>query len=160
MLISKIVRRVVPLTLLVFGASGESVRETCAAPAAAIPAQPNAPPSPPQLVLGGQQVVSTYQERYRSGFEFGYVDGVMGGVKGPNGYQFFGSAKSGLFNCSLGGNTPRTQGVYPLKASADDPVQTFSARCHALLMPSGLAGAYDRDYLGGGPAMRITDGTH
>jgi hypothetical protein len=152
------------LTTVVIAVAGrqESVfaEGACVNSAVVSAAQASAAPASPKLVLGGPQVVSTYQERYRFGFDFGYVDGVMGGVKASSGYQFFGSAKSGLSNCSLGGNTPRIQGVYPLTASADDPVQTFSAKCHALLSPSGRPGAYDRDYLGGGPAMRITDGTH
>src|ERR1700754_660328 len=130
-------------------------------------------PIPPAIQLGKAHLVATYAKRSSQGFEFGYVDGVMGGVKGPNGYQFYGSAKSAFFSCSLGGNTPRTQGVYALSASAADPVHTFSAKCRALLQPSGknpgmlpakgpivITGPYDRDYLGGGPAMRISDSTH
>lgn len=126
-------------------------------------------PIPPGLRLGEAQLVSTAAQRMSLGFQFGYVDGVMGGVRGPNGYQFYGSARSAFFSCSLAGNTPLTQGVYPLSASAADPVHTFTAKCRALLRPSGrnpgvhpggILGAYDRDYLGGGPAIRISDGTH
>lgn len=117
-----------------------------------------ATPVPLQIVLGDAQLVSTAQQRHTQGFEFGYVDGVMGGVKGPNGYQFYGSAKSAFFSCSLGGSTPLTQGVYALSAPAADPTHNFSARCKALLMPSGknpgvlptkgpivITGPYDRD---------------
>jgi hypothetical protein len=130
------------------------------------------PADPPYLVLGEAQVVSTSAQRLSQGFEFGYVDGVMGGVKDAAGrYQYFGSAKSDPSTCTL--SNAAIQGVYPLSSSADDPVHTFSAKCTALLQPSGknpgvlpakgpivITGPYDRDYLGGGPALTISDGTH
>ncbi len=114
--------------------------------------------------LSACRVVSTYQERCNFGFQFGYVDGVMGAVKEPNGYLYFGSAKSNSTTCR---GTPNTQGVYRLVPDANDPTHINSAVCSALLFPlnkqgnltpRGVTGPYDSDYLGGGPAMEITDG--
>src|SRR6267142_2070291 len=115
-----------------------------------------------QLSLGAPQVVSTYKQLQQFGFEFGYADGVMGAVADDDNYLYFGSAKSAFFSCSLGGSTPRTQGVYKLVPQAGNPLHIASARCRALLQPSGphagvnpqgSVGPYDRDYLGGGPVI-------
>ena len=113
--------------------------------------------------LGACQVVSTCEQRYQLGFQFGYVDGVMGAVDG----LYFGSAKSAAGNAGACQGTPDTQGVYRLTPSADHPAHISAADCHALLSPvnshgnqnpQGFTGPYDRDYLGGGPSIKIKDG--
>lgn len=122
-----------------------------------------------KLSLGSSQVVSTYQERKRFGFQFGYADGVMGGVTDDDNYLYFGSAKSAFASCNLAGSSPLTQGVYKLVPDGGNPLRIAKVKCRALLRPSGrnpgshpqgLIGPYDRDYLGGGPVMRISDGQH
>lgn len=116
--------------------------------------------------LSACRVVSCYQERYNLGFQFGYVDGVMGAVKEWRGYLYFGSAKSNSTTCK---GTPNTQGVYRLVPDANEPTKIRTADCNALLMPlnqhgnltpRGITGPYDSDYLGGGPAMEISDGSN
>ena len=125
------------------------------------------------LSLGACQVVSTCEQRYQFGFQFGYVDGVMGAVAldgstatAQSGYLYLGSAKSASRPGPCKG-TPNTQGVYTLVPPVDRPAHISSADCNALLSPvnshgnrnpQGVTGPYDRDYLGGGPAMKIKDG--
>lgn len=124
------------------------------------------------LSLGACQIVSTCEQRYQFGFQFGYVDGVMGAVArdgstatAQKGFLYFGSAKSASSNICKG--TPNTQGVYTLVPPVDGPTHIGSADCNALLSPvnlhgnrkpQGITGPYDRDYLGGGPAIKIKDG--
>ena len=72
-------------------------------------------------------MVATAPQRARMGF--GFVDGVMGGVKAANRYLFFGSAYT-LPTCT---GTPNTQGVYRLEADPTDPTTLFRADCRALL---------------------------
>jgi len=95
------------------------------------------------------------------GFKFGPVDGVMGGVKeGPNQYRFFGSGES--LNTSACPGTPGVQGAFAFTSNLSTSPPTFTSDCKALVQPSGplvetgIVGAYDRNYLGGGPAMRVT----
>jgi hypothetical protein len=125
------------------------------------------------LSLGACQVVSTCEQRYQFGFQFGYVDGVMGAVAREGGatgaqssYLYFGSAKSagGSDHCP---GTPNTQGAYALVPAVERPAHISTAKCSALLTPvnrhgnrnpQGIIGPYDRDYLGGGPSIRIKDG--
>src|SRR5215831_19930685 len=120
-----------------------------------------------KLLLGSPQVVSTYQERQNFGFQFGYTDGVMGSVADESNYLYFGSAKSATEHCNAQADSPQTQGVYRLTPEAVNPLRIAKARCRALLRPSGthpgvhpqgIMGPFDRDYLGGGPVMRISDG--
>src|SRR5262249_51212695 len=107
-------------------------------------------------------VVLPLGERSKLGFEFGPVDGVMGGVKeGPNQYRFFGSGQSA--NTSACSGTPGVQGAFAFTSNLSASPPTFTTDCKALLQPSGpvltetgINGAYDRNYLGGGPAMRVT----
>jgi len=128
-----------------------------------------------KLSLGNPKIVSTYQQRKRFGFMFGYTDGVMGSVPNGKNFLYFGSAKTGPCTSQLAGLTPLTQGVYKLVPAPGNPLRIAQAECRALLKPSGqnpgvnitpcttpvtgpFAGPYDRDYLGGGPVMRISDG--
>lgn len=128
-----------------------------------------------KLTLGNPKTVSTYQQRKRFGFLFGYTDGVMGSVINGKNFLYFGSAKTGPCTSQLAGLTPLTQGVYKLVPEPGNPLSIVQAECRALLKPSGqnpginitpcttpitgpFAGPYDRDYLGGGPVMRISDG--
>src|SRR5215467_10257153 len=128
-----------------------------------------------KLTLGNPKTVSTYQQRKRFGFMFGYTDGVMGSVPNGKNFLYFGSAKTGPCTSQLAGLTPLTQGVYKLVPAPGNPLSIAQAECRALLKPSGqnpgenitpcttpvtgpFAGPYDRDYLGGGPVMRIRDG--
>jgi hypothetical protein len=122
-----------------------------------------------KLVLGAPQVVSTYEQRQKFGFQFGYTDGVMGSVADQESYLYFGSAKSDSDYCNSQGDTPQTQGVYRLAPDAEDPLRIHKVKCRALLRPSGIhpgvhphgiMGPFDRDYLGGGPVMRVSDGQH
>ena len=99
--------------------------------------------------------------RTQLGFQFGPVDGVMGGVKtGPNQYRFFGSGES--LNTSACPGTPGVQGVYAFTANLSASPPSFTTNCVALLTPSGplvetgIDGAFDRNYVGGGPTMRVT----
>jgi hypothetical protein len=115
--------------------------------------------------------VANYSTRTSQGFKFGYADGVLGAVRSGSQYLLFGSAMSNATTCTSGTNklaaTPQTQGIYTLLSSGSDPTQIGTARCAALLSPETTAsdgtdnGPFDRDYLGGGPVMRITsaDGT-
>jgi hypothetical protein len=127
------------------------------------------------LSLGACQVVSTCEQRYQFGFQFGYVDGVMGAIAREdatagtqNGSLYFGSAKSASGSDQCPG-TPNTQGVYALVPAVERPTHISSADCSALITPvnrhgnrnpQGIAGPYDRDYLGGGPSIEIKDGDH
>lgn len=126
-----------------------------------------------KLTLGNPKTVSTYQQRKHFGFMFGYTDGVMGSVPNGKNFLYFGSAKTGPCTSQLAGLTPLTQGAYKLVPAQGNPLRIASAECRALLKPSGqnpgenlvhcttpitFSGPYDRDYLGGGPVMRISDG--
>jgi len=120
------------------------------------------------FTVGACSVASTYQERCTLGFQFGYVDGVMGAAHTPDGLLYFGSAKSGSSaTCSGPGSSPDTQGMYRLYPDANNPSHVIAAACDALLYPlnkhgnltpRGVTGPYDSDYLGGGPTMEIADG--
>jgi hypothetical protein len=99
--------------------------------------------------------------RTQLGFQFGPVDGVMGGVKNsPNQYRFFGSGES--LKTSACPGTPGVQGVYAFTANLTTSPPGFTTNCAALLAPSGplvetgIVGAFDRNYVGGGPTMRVT----
>lgn len=99
--------------------------------------------------------------RNQLGFQFGPVDGVMGGVRtGPNQYRFFGSAES--LNTSACPGTPGVQGVYAFTANMSTSPPSFTTNCAALVTPTGplvetgIDGAFDRNYVGGGPTMRVT----
>ena len=106
-------------------------------------------------------VVLPLGARTQLGFQFGPVDGVMGGVKeSPNQYRFFGSAES--LNTPACPGTRGVQGVYAFTADMSTSPPVFTSDCAALLQPSGplietgIVGSYDRNYLGGGPTMRVT----
>jgi len=106
-------------------------------------------------------VVLPLGARTQLGFQFGPVDGVMGGVKeGPSQYRFFGSGESLNTKTCLG--TLGVQGVYAFTADPSASPPGLTTSCTALLQPSGplvetgIAGSFDRNYLGGGPAMRVT----
>jgi hypothetical protein len=99
--------------------------------------------------------------RTQLGFQFGPVDGVMGGVKeSPNHYRFFGSGES--LNTVACPGTPGVQGVYAFAADLSASPPSFTTNCAALLQPSGplvetgIVGSFDRNYVGGGPTMRVT----
>ena len=84
----------------------------------------------------------------------------MGGVKeSPNQYRFFGSAES--LNTAACPGTRGVQGVYAFTADLSTSPPAFTSDCAALLQPSGplvetgIAGSYDRNYIGGGPTMRV-----
>jgi hypothetical protein len=128
------------------------------------------------LSVGAATDVAPFAVRQSQGFKFGYADGVLGAVKGVyNGtsyYFMFGSGFSGTgTTCNTGtpklAATPATQGVYTILGDGTDPTKISTAWCAALLSPEGggfdggTNGPYDRNYLGGGPVMRITsaDGT-
>ena len=120
----------------------------------------SAPPNVTITVRPGV-VVLPLGAREQLGFQFGPVDGVMGGVKeGPNQYRFFGSGQS--LNTSACPGTPGVQGSFAFTSSLSMSPPSFTSDCKALLQPSGplvetgIVGAYDRNYLGGGPAMRVT----
>src|SRR5262245_48315127 len=119
--------------------------------------------SPPDVAIAVSPgvVVLPLGARAQRGFKFGPVDGVMGGVKdGPNQYRFFGSGES--LNTSACAGTPGVQGVFVFTSNLGASPPSFTTDCGARLQPSGplvetgIVGAYDRNYLGGGPAMRIT----
>ncbi|PYN94571.1 MAG: hypothetical protein DMD91_27550, partial [Candidatus Rokuibacteriota bacterium] len=114
------------------------------------------------ITVGPGVVVLPLGARGPLGFKFGPVDGVMGGVKeGPNQYRFFGSGES--LNTSACPGTPGVQGAFAFTSSLSTSPPSFTSDCKALVQPSGpvltetgIVGAYDRNYLGGGPAMRVT----
>jgi len=114
------------------------------------------------ITVGSGVVVLPLGARGPLGFKFGPVDGVMGGVKeGPNQYRFFGSGES--LNTSACPGTPGVQGAFAFTSSLSTSPPSFTSDCKALVQPSGpvltetgIVGAYDRNYLGGGPAMRVT----
>src|SRR5262245_7428516 len=113
------------------------------------------------ITTGPGVVVLPLGARDTLGFKFGPVDGVMGGVKeGPNEYRFFGSGES--LNTSACPGTPGVQGAFAFTSNLSASPPTFTSDCEALLQPSGplvetgIVGPYDRNYLGGGPAMRVT----
>ena len=114
------------------------------------------------ITVGSGVVVLPLGARGPLGFKFGPVDGVMGGVKeGPNQYRFFGSGES--LNTSACPGTLGVQGAYGFTSDLSTSPPTFTnSDCTALLQPSGplvetgIDGPYDRNYLGGGPAMRVT----
>ncbi len=160
---------VIALALLAIALLSSWRRSALASAVHSKPAPAHVPelPAEPRLSIGAAHTVSTYAERQRLGFQFGYVDGVMGSVPDEDNYLYFGSAKSADLSCQMVGNTPQTQGVYTLVPAPGNPLQIASARCTALLRPSAHKpgvitpspiGPYDRDYLGGGPVMRISDG--
>src|SRR5262245_8847834 len=119
--------------------------------------------SPPDVAIAVSPgvVVLPLGARSQLGFKFGPVDGVMGGVKdGPNQYRFFGSGQS--LNTSACPGTPGVQGIFVFTSNLGVSPPSFTTDCSARLQPSGplvetgIVGAYDRNYLGGGPAMQIT----
>src|SRR5262245_37750280 len=119
--------------------------------------------SPPTPITTGPEVVilATGSPRNALGFQFGPVDGVMGGVKlGPTQYRFFGSGQS--LNTSACPGSPGVQGVYAFSSDVSVSPPTFTTNCQALIQTSGplvetgITGAFDRNYAGGGPAMRVT----
>ncbi len=116
----------------------------------------DAPVSSP--FLGPAIVVATAEQRRDQGFQYGYSDGTLGAVRSDLQVVFFASGRS---NARCDG-TPDTQGVYRLFSDASNR-STITAPCTAVLRrqegsaPDGSAlGAFDRDYLGGGPALRVT----
>ena len=116
---------------------------------------------PTDIVIEPAVVVLPLGARTKLGFQFGPVDGVMGGVKeGPNQYRFFGSGESLTTTACPG--TPGVQGVYAFTADLSTSPPGFTSGCTALLQPSGplvetgIVGSFDRNYLGGGPTMRVT----
>ena len=120
------------------------------------------------LSLSDASVVSTHEQRAALGFRFGYVDGVMGAVNhGDAGYVFFASGHTAFVDagtCTGASATPDTQGGYRIGIAPDVITQNFG--CHALVANSGdvvpdggVLGAYDRDYVGGGPVLQLTRGT-
>lgn len=133
-----------------------------------------------KINVGYPNRVSTYEQRKQFGFVFGYTDGVMGSVVNGNNFLYFGSAQTGHTGpCAsqVAGVTPDTQGVYKLVPASGNPLTIARADCRALLKTSGqtpgkgltpcptpvtglFVGPYDRDYLGGGPVMRVSDGEH
>ncbi len=121
----------------------------------------SAPPPNVTITVAPGVVVLPLGARGPLGFKFGPVDGVMGGVKeGPNQYRFFGSGES--LNTSACPGTPGVQGAFAFTSSLSTSPPSFTSDCKALVQPSGplvetgIVGAYDRNYLGGGPAMRVT----
>jgi hypothetical protein len=124
-------------------------------------AAPAAVPTNVTITVGPGVVVLPLGARGPLGFKFGPVDGVMGGVKlGPNHYRFFGSGES--LNTAACSGTPNTQGVYAFTGDLSASPPGFTTNCTALLAPSGppletgIVGNYDRNYLGGGPSLRVT----
>jgi hypothetical protein len=120
------------------------------------------------VTLSDASVVSTHAQRAALGFRFGYVDGVMGAVnEGDAGYVFFASGHTALpeaGTCTGPAATPDTQGAYRIGVATDVITQNFG--CRALIANSGdgvpdgsVLGAYDRDYVGGGPVLSVTSGT-
>lgn len=109
--------------------------------------------------VGPETVVATYEQRQQLGFDFGFSDGTLGAVRQGSQVVLFASAKSHA-RCA---GTPQTQGVYRLVADAADPLRVQQTPCSAVLghtedgtKPDGsLRGAFDRDYVGGGPALRV-----
>src|SRR5262249_23037873 len=133
---------------------------------AAVPTTVTITVAPPVVVLplGSSGVPSG---RAKLGFRFGPVDGVMGGVKlSPGHYRFFGSGET-LSTAACPG-TPGVQGAYGFTADLTASPPALTTNCTALLAPSGppnqtgIVGNYDQNYLGGGPALRVThpDGRH
>jgi len=119
--------------------------------------------SPPTPITIGPEVVilATGSPRNALGFQFGPVDGVMGGVKvGPTQYRFFGSGES--LNTSACPGSPGVQGVYAFSSDVSVSPPTFTTNCQALIQTSGplvetgITGPFDRNYAGGGPAIRVT----
>jgi hypothetical protein len=113
------------------------------------------------ITVGPGVVVLPLGARTQLGFQFGPVDGVMGGVKeSPNHYRFFGSGES--LNTKACPGTPGVQGVYAFTADLSVSPPSFTTNCTALLQPSGplvetgIDGPFDRNYVGGGPTMRVT----
>jgi hypothetical protein len=120
------------------------------------------------VTLSDPSVVSTHAQRAALGFRFGYVDGVMGAVnEGDAGYVFYASGRTALpeaGTCTGPAATPDTQGAYRIGVATDVITQNFG--CRALVANSGdvvpdggVLGAYDRDYVGGGPVLSLTNGT-
>lgn len=111
------------------------------------------------LTVSDASVVSTYDERVALGFKFGFVDGVLGALKNANDYSLFASAHSQA-DAALCPGTPDTQGAYRLGTALDSITTDFG--CQALIQDAeggapdgGVLGAFDRDYVGGGPVMRV-----
>src|SRR5262245_22256274 len=116
---------------------------------------------PTTITIDPAVVVLPVGARTQLGFQFGPVDGVMGGVKtSPNHYRFFGAGQS--LNTAACAGTPGVQGAYAFTSDMSVSPPTFTSNCVALLPPSGppvetgIVGPYDRNYVGGGPAMRVT----
>ena len=111
-------------------------------------AAPQGPPTP--VTIGPEVVVLPQGARTGLGFQFGPVDGVMGGVKqGPTQYRFFGSAES--LNTTACAGTRGVQGVYAFSSDVSASPPTFTTTCSALLQASGpsvetgIVGPYDRN---------------
>lgn len=111
------------------------------------------------LGVTAASVVSTYDQRVALGFEFGYVDGVLGALKNPADYFLFASAHTQA-DAGLCPGSPDTQGAFRL-GTALDTIST-SYGCKALIEDSeggapdgGALGPFDRDYVGGGPVLRV-----
>jgi hypothetical protein len=118
------------------------------------------------LALSDASVVSTFAQRSALGFRFGYVDGVMGAVnRGDAGYVFYASGhtvKADAGTCTGPSATPDTQGAYRIGISPDSITDNFG--CQALIADSqnivpdgGVTGPFDRDYVGGGPVLALSN---
>ena len=120
------------------------------------------------LSFGPPIVVSTAAQREALGFRFGYVDGVLGAIdRGDAGYTFYASGHTEppeAGTCTGPKATPDTQGSYRI---GDDPTTiTNNYGCEALVANSGsgapdggVTGAFDRDYVGGGPVFAVSNGS-
>lgn len=121
------------------------------------------------LTFGAETPVSTFAQRKALGFQYGYVDGVLGATfnAADGGYTFFGSGHTQT-STALCPGTPNTQGAYRFGNSPTSITTDFG--CEAVLTEptggppltdGGVIGYFDRDYLGGGPVLRVTsaDGT-
>jgi hypothetical protein len=115
--------------------------------------------SPPFTITPGDaSVVSTHAQRVGLGFLYGYSDGDFGAITQDAGYTFFVSGHTQP-DAGLCPGTPGTQGVY--RIGTDPSSITTNYGCTALVVDSpgsadgGLLGAFDRDYVGGGPVMRL-----
>ena len=109
--------------------------------------------------ISDASVVSTYDQRVALGFKYGYVDGVLGALRNGTDYVLFASGHTQP-DAGLCPGTPDTQGAYRLGTALDAITTNYG--CKALIEDSpggppdgGTLGAFDRDYVGGGPVMRV-----
>jgi hypothetical protein len=117
------------------------------------------------LSFSAPTVVAAATERASQGFKFGYVDGVLGGInKGDAGYEFVVSAHSEPAAAGTCNGTPDTQGAYRIGLEPTSITTNFG--CTAMIANSGdvvpdgsVLGAYDRDYVGGGPVFAVSNGS-